>query len=656
MRAKTVVLSCLIALFYLLLASPVMAEVTLPALIGDHMVLQRDATVPIWGQAAPGEKVAVEFLGQNRSATADKNGDWRVNLKRLKAGGPHEMTIRGSNTIVLKNVLVGEVWLASGQSNMQMSVVAVNNAAEEIAAAEYPLIRLFTVPNIPAAAPTKDLNGGWVECSPATIPHFSAAAYFFGRKLHQDLEVPVGLINSSWGGTNAETWTPAEAFNTKPSLQPIYEQLQLAAENPDDARQAYVKILRKWEVQTHRGDPGNEGFEQGWANADFDDGSWETAQLPGMMPASMDGVVWYRKEIAIPDDWAGKDMVLAIGAIDDFDTTYFNGEKVGATGPETPSYWAAARKYTVPGALVKAGTNTIAVRVFDHYMDGGFRGPELTLTPAAGGDAINLAGSWLCHVELKLEPVKPELGKPVDTGTPGELNAPASLYNGMIYPLIPYAIRGAIWYQGESNAGQGDAYRVLLTAMIQGWRKAWGEGDFPFLIVQLANFLARQPEPTDTAWARLRWAQTQVAQEVKKCGLAVAIDIGDAADIHPRNKQAVGQRLALAAQKIAYGKKVAYSGPVYKSMKRQGDRIRVKFNHTDGGLVVKGEKLEGFALAGEDREFVWANAEVEGDQVVVWSDTVEKPVAVRYAWADNPACNLYNGADLPAVPFRTDDW
>jgi len=638
------------------------ADVALSPLIADNMVLQRDIDVPIWGEADAGETVTVEFLGQAHSAVADKEGQWEVRLSPLEAGGPHRMTIRGRNSITLSNILVGEVWVASGQSNMAFAVQGSINAGEELAAAKYPEIRLFGVEHVPAIAPSKELGKAhWSVCSPESVGTFSGVAYFFGRKLHQDLKAPVGLIDSSWGGSNAETWTPAEAFNRREALKPIYEQLVLVAQNPEGGRDIYKKVLSDWEAKTGREDPGNRGFDRGWAKAGFDVSEWQVVEVPGVWESygpdwQFDGAVWFKKDIEIPEAWAGQDLALDLGVLDDYDVSYFNGEQIGATGAETPSYWAAVRKYVVPGRLVKAGRNVIAIRVFDHYLEGGIKGGGLTVAPVAGGEAIDLSGSWICKVEVRTSSRHQEIGKPVDSGEPGAFNSPTSLYNGMIHPLIPYAIRGAIWYQGESNAGQGEAYRVLLGALIEGWRKAWDQGDFPFLIVQLANYQAREAEPTDAAWAHLRAGQAMTVGEVKNTALAVAIDVGEAEDIHPRDKQTVGYRLALAAERIAYGLKVPYSGPVFRSVIREGRRLRIVFDHVEDGLVVKGEKLEGFAVAGEDRRFVWAEATVEGDTVVVWSEAVARPASVRYAWAMNPACNLYNSAGLPAVPFRTDDW
>jgi sialate O-acetylesterase len=431
----------------------------------------------------------------------------------MKAGtGPLEMTVAGKNTLKLTNILVGEVWVCSGQSNMEWSLNRINNGDKEIAEAKYPKIRLFMVAKATAAAPQADCKGQWVECSPQTVPPFSAVGYLFGRQLHQDLGVPVGLIGSNWGGTPAESWTSREMLEADPDLKVIYDRWKQNAEN-------YSKALEAWEKS---------------------------------------------KEKSLADWKAAAD-------------------KAKAEGKQAPRQ------------------------------------------PAPPND-----------------PAKSP-------------HCPTSLYNGMIAPLIPLGIRGAIWYQGESNAGRPVEYRKLFPAMITDWRKHWGEGDFTFLFVQLANFMARKNEPTASNWAALREAQTMTLA-LPKTGMAVIIDIGEANNIHPKNKQDVGKRLALAAEAGTYGKDVVYSGPMYESMKVEGDKVHLKFKHIGGGLVAKGDKLTGFAVAGEDKKFVWADAKIEGDTVVVSAKDMVKPLAVRYAWADNPECNLYNKADLPAVPFRTDDW
>jgi sialate O-acetylesterase len=499
----------LVAVVLVLSTGLVCADVRLPAVIGDGMVLQRDIETHIWGWAAAGEEITVRIAGREVSVSADEEGRWKVSLAPMAAGGPHEMTVAGANTITLGNIMVGEVWVCSGQSNMQMAVRSCYDAEKEIAAADYPDIRLFSVGLKTSPTPLEDVAGKWAPCSPETVPGFSATAYFFGRHLHQQLGVPVGLINTSWGGTPAEAWTSGQALEADPEFAPL---------------------LARWE------------------------------------------------------------QILA-------------------------DYPAAKRKYdeeTVP-AWEKAAEQAKA--------------------------------------EGKEAPRKPN--PPADAASP---HRPANLYNAMIHPLIDFAIRGAIWYQGESNAGRAYQYRRLFPAMILDWRRRWGQGDFPFLFVQLANYMARKPDPSESAWAELREAQLRTLT-FPNTGQAVIIDIGDATDIHPKNKQDVGKRLALWALNETYGRDVPRSGPLYGSLTVEGNRARVHFTDTDGGLKTPdGSAVTGFAIAGEDRKFVWAEAVIEGDTVVVSSSLVPRPIAVRYAWADNPECNLYSGADLPASPFRSDDW
>ncbi|HAU39151.1 MAG TPA: 9-O-acetylesterase [Phycisphaerales bacterium] len=633
----------------------------LPAVLGDNMVLQSGRDVPVWGWAAPGAKVAVKLESASAEATADKDGRWMTKLPALKAGGPFEMTVTaGTESLTVKNILVGEVWICSGQSNMQWSVNRSNNAKEEIAAADYPKIRLFTVRNTATEQPQDDCQGKWVECSPTTVPGFSAVGYFFGRDLHKQLNVPVGLINTSWGGTPAQSWTSLEKLKANELLKPYVDQYEKAVAKPKIATmEEYEKARAEWEAKVYQTDPGNKGLEQGFAAPGHDVSDWKEMKLPSAWESAgmnIDGAVWFRKEVSVPEAWAEKDLTLDLGAIDDFDTTYFNGEQVGATGSETPDAWNVRRKYTVPGKRVRAGANVIAVRIFDRYSGGGITRGPMTLSPVEGKDAkpIDLTGEWKCKVELALKP----LPRPPAPFKPGQQNPhlSSSLYNGMIHPLIPFALRGAIWYQGESNAGQAWLYRTLFPAMIEDWRAQWKQGDFPFLWVQLANYTAAKDQPGESNWAELREAQSMTLR-LPNTGQAVIIDIGEAKDIHPRNKQDVGARLAMAARKIAYGENLVYSGPVYKSMKVEGDKVILTFDHVSSGLEARGaEGLKGFAIAGEDRNFVWGEAKIVGDTVVVRSEQVSAPVAVRYAWANNPPCTLYNKEGLPASPFRTDDW
>ncbi len=491
-------------------AEAAFADVKLPAVISDNMVLQRDKKACIWGWSEPGEKVRVKGSWQlfGTSTKADDDGKWMVKIQPPKKGGPFSITIHGKNKIKVKNVLVGEVWVCSGQSNMQWSVRQSANAEQEITEANYPDIRLFSVERKVAEQPQTDCVGSWVLCSPQIVPGFSAVAYYFGRELHKELSVPIGLIHTSWGGTPAEAWTRREMLEKD-------EDFALILKRYDDAIAKYPQAKKKYEEDVEK--------------------------------------------------------------------------------------WKEAVK--------KA-------------KDGGKKPPRRPRAPFG----------------------------------PANPHSPAGLYNAMIAPLIPYGIQGAIWYQGESNAGRAYQYRKLFPAMIKNWRNDWGQGDFPFLFVQLANFMAVDSEPVDSAWAELREAQLMTLA-LANTGMAVIIDIGEADNIHPKNKQDVGKRLALWALGKSYGKKLEYCGPIYKSMKVEGDKIVLHFEHVGGGLVAgEGEPLKGFAVAGADRKFVWADAKIDGNTVVVSSNKVSEPAAVRYGWANNPVCNLYNKEGLPASPFRTDDW
>lgn len=503
------------------ISTSALATVRLPTVISDDMVLQQGQKDPIWGWADPGEKVTVAINGQKVSATADREGRWLVRLSAMKAGGPYDMTVTGDNDITrnsvissvtipgpsvikLSNILVGEVWICSGQSNMEWPVAASNNAQQEIAGATFPQIRLLTVEKATAGFPQTEMKGRWVMCTPRTVGDFSAVGYFFGRKLHRDLNVPVGLIDSSWGGTPAESWTPTSYLEANTDFHPILSRWESSAKLYPQQLKDYEKLLADW-------------------------------------------------------------------------TT-------ASTQPQD-------------------------------------RGMPLPAKPNPPTDPFN--NPW----------------------------RPATLYNAMIAPIVPYGIRGAIWYQGESNADRAYQYRSLFATMIKSWRDKWGKGDFPFLFVQLANFA-----PGGNNWPELREAQTKTL-DLPNTGMAVITDIGDPNDIHPRNKQDVGHRLALAAEANTYGRKISYSGPMYRSMRVEGSKVRLRFNHANNGLkTTGGTMLKGFTIAGEDKEFKPAEARIEGGTVVVWSDQVSSPKSVRYNWSGNPEGNLYNGADLPANSFRTDDW
>jgi sialate O-acetylesterase len=627
-------------------------------LFSDHMVLQRGARFPVWGWTTPGSRVTVEMRGKEMTTVADARGKWLTRLGPFDAGGPFTLTIKGPRTVTLNDVLVGDVWLASGQSNMEMGVTQVNDAKAEVARADYPLIRLFQVPKVAAASPRETVNARWLVCNPTNVAAggwggFSAVAYFFGRRLHKELNVPVGLIHSSWGGTAAEGWVSPEALSELREFAPALNDLEKTWADSTRPPAEYDKALDDWWAEN---DPGS-AAKNSWADSSFDASDWKRMRLPRFWEdaglAGFDGVVWFRKTFELPSEWAGRDLILSLGPVDDRDTTFVNGARVGSL-----SQWDAPRSYRVAASLLKPGTNTIAVRVLDTGVGGGIYGrPEqLKIEPADGVGAmapISLAGEWGYRASVALADLKTQ--PPPQGGN--DFGVPVIRYDGMIAPLLPFAIKGAVWYQGETNVGRAAQYERVMATLIRDWRARFESGDFPFLVVQLANYLERRDAPVDSEWARLREAQLHISRNVPRSGLAVTIDIGDAKDIHPKNKQEVGERLALVALARVYGRDLEYSGPTFRSMKIEGARARLSFDHASGGLVSKGVgRLKGFAIAGEDGRFHWADAYVEGEQVVVSSPEVKRPFAVRYAWADNPDADLYNRAGLPASPFRTDEF
>jgi sialate O-acetylesterase len=627
-------------------------------LFNDHVVLQRGVRFPVWGWTTPGSRVNVEMRGKTATAIADAGGKWIARLGPFDAGGPFTLTVKGPQSVTLNDVLVGDVWLASGQSNMEMGITQVNDAQGEVAHADYPQIRLFAVPKVAATSPRTTINARWLVCNPTNIAAggwggFSAVAYFFGRRLHKELNVPVGLIHSSWGGTAAEGWVSPETLSELKEFAPAVNNLEKTWADATRPPADYDKALDEW---WSKNDPGS-AAKPAWSEPSFDASDWKRMRLPQFwedagLPA-YDGVVWFRRTFELPREWAGKDLMLSLGPVDDRDTTFVNGVRVGAL-----SQWDAPRSYRVSASLLKPGTNTIAVRVLDTGVGGGIYGkPEqLKIELADGGGAtapISLAGEWSYRASVALAELQTQ--PPQQGGN--DFSVPVIRYNGMIAPLLPFSIKGAIWYQGETNVGRAAQYERIMATLIRDWRTRFGVGDFPFLVVQLANYLERRDAPFDSEWARLREAQLHVSRNVAHAGLAVTIDIGDAKDIHPKDKQDVGTRLALAALANVYGRRLEYSGPVYRRMKIEGERVRISFDHAEGGLVARdGGRLTGFAVAGVDVRFVWADAVIDGDEVVVSSPEVKRPAAVRYAWADNPAANLYNRAGLPASPFRTDDF
>lgn len=655
----------------------------LAAMFSDDMVLQREMEVPVWGWAKPGATVHVARDKQAAvKTTADANGKWIVRLASMPAGGPHTLTVRsGSETIALTNVLMGDVWICSGQSNMQWPIwVEMGVGAmyaeypfAEIGNADYSDMRLFIVPMTTSFEPEEDILvpdkamypqepkeilRKWRVCSPETVPPFSAVAYSFGRALRRDTQVPMGLIQTAWGGTICEAWMSADTLRKHPDFGERVNSLKEEAENLDELLQEYEVALAAWEKRVEAADAGFADGEPVWDDIDADDSGWAEIELPNLWETqgypSLDGYVWFRREVDVPNSWAGKDLELRFNAINDANQTWLNGVRI-SDFDDQPGV-GKPRRYRVPGRSVKPGRNVIAVRVYDMGGNGGFvrsKGNMELRNPNERNNTISLAGLWKMHIGVELKDVS---GRPREPrAVKGNPNVSTVLYNAMIAPVIPYGIKGAIWYQGESNAGRAYQYRSLFPGMICDWRTKWGQGDFPFFFVQLANFKQRIPQPMEDTWAELREAQLMTLS-LPKTGMAVTIDIGDAKDIHPKNKRAVGERLALAARHVAYGEDLVYSGPIYKSMKVEGDEIRLRFDHVGSGLVAQGGPPTGFSIAAADRKFVWANARIEGDTVVVSAPGIIQPQAVRYAWAINPFCNLFNEEGLPASPFRTDDW
>ena len=656
----TKLLRFILPLIVLAISTAAHADVRLPAIISDNMVLQQQTKVRIWGNADPDEPVTVTLQQKSFRTVADKQGRWEIWLGPLNAGGPFELTIKGNNLLTIKNVVVGEIWLCSGQSNMEWPLINTVGGAEAVAQANYSEIRLFQVEHRTAASPLTDLAGRWVVTTPDEAANFSAVGYFFGRELHRQLRVPVGLLNSSWGGTPAEAWTSHDALLRSPELKPILDRYQSSLNALPQTKEVYAHALAEWEEKNLYIDAGNKGEALGYADPVTATADWLKIDLPKQFETAgllIDGAVWFRKVVELPESWAGKDLLLNLAPIDDQDVTYFNGTKVGSIGRETPNSYMVPRNYVVPGSRVRAGRNVIAVRVFDSAGEGGFsRGGAMSIGLAGGAasEVISLRGEWDYKVELALEPKHPDWGtRPEAVGVSNQ-NNPSVLYNAMIAPLVPFAIRGVIWYQGESNAGRAYQYRTLFPTMIRDWRKAWGSL-LPFYFVQLANWHAHKAEPDESDWAELREAQMMTLRE-PQTGMAVTIDIGDENDIHPRNKLDVGRRLAAWALADTYGRSVLPSGPLFDRYTIEGDKVRIYFKYGAGLKTVEGGPVKGFALAGEDRKFVWADARIEGDTVIVSSPKILKPVAVRYGWADNPIVNLYNKAGLPASPFRTDDW
>lgn len=639
----------------LMMAGSMYGKVSLPPYFSDNMIVQQNATLTVVGTSDAKGKVQVKASWNNRTVEGkiDANGKFSVSLPTPKAGGPYTITVSDGDAVTFQNVLAGEVWFCSGQSNMEMPMKGwgkVKDFEKEIANAKYPKIRLLQSKRVTASLPTDDLQlndldgKGWAECSPKSVENFSSTAYFFGRYLWNKLNVPIGLIDSSWGGTPAEAWTSIGTLKNVVDLEEFAAEVE-AAEGKKEALEAkHKKDMAAWQIAYDEADQGMENGKPRWTSALQVGEGWNSMELPSPWEwrglDNFDGIVWFQKAVEIPADWAGKELTLKVGKVDDLDVTYFNGVKVGSTD----GYWIE-RSYKVPAKAVKKGLAIITVQVKDGSGLGGICGDASGLALSCGDQTISLAGNWNYHVGVAHTdlPKRPE--------NPSSQNYTANLYNAMVYPYRNFPIKGAIWYQGEANVEQWQQYTPLFQGMIQDWRKLWNN-NLPFYFVQIANFMQEYKVQPESTWAHLREAQAN-ALHLENTGMAVTIDIGEAYDIHPKNKQEVGARLGRAALAQTYG-----IGK-YELAKM------TDFNVADGKLTVtfnqpvhcKGKKVEGFAIAGTDMKFYPAEAKiVDGKKVVVSSDKVKMPIAVRYAWADNPPCNLYSNGDLPVGPFRTDSY
>jgi len=611
------------------------------------MILQRDAKVNVWGWAAPREKVLITFAGKKYKATTGADGKWSVQLAPSRAGGPHKMNIDASNHLILKDILVGDVWFCSGQSNMvhQMKLHNVRYA-NDIASANYPEIRHFWVPNnTNLSGPQTDIaDGYWKGANSNDVNEFSAVAYFFAKSIYEKYHVPIGLINASVGGTPIEAWSSEEGLKDFPNI------LATVTKNKDTA---YINSSNRNATAGNRvirqEDKGLTGSTP-WYDPNYIAKGWRTINIPGYWEdqgiKDLDGTVWYRREIDVPASMTTLPAKVFLGRIVDADVLYVNGKQVGST-----SYMYPQRRYTLPSGTLKPGKNLFVIRVTNNFGKGGFV-PDKPYQLIAGNDTIDLKGYWQYKVGLVNIRQKGIGGR----GPIAAQNQPTALYNAMVAPLVNYTIRGFLWYQGETNAGQPDEYAKLQPAMIADWRSKWNQPDAAFLYVQLPNYMEMSYQPTESQWAAFREAQLK-SLAVPKTGMAVAIDLGEWNDIHPDRKKEVGERLALAAEKVAYGETgVVYSGPLYKLATREAGKIVVSFSDIGSGLITNdGEEPGEFAIAGADKRFVWAKTKIDGDKVVVWNEDVPDPKYVRYAWADNPGgANLYNKEGLPASPFRTD--
>lgn len=681
LKKNPLVYNKIVMLFAILtFCGTISAEVKLPAIISDHMLLEKSANTAIWGKADPGEKITVTLNNCVATTKTDTTGRWQLTLNlKDSPTGPFEMKVKGKNEITIKDVVVGEVWLAAGQSNMQFVLQHELTSAEEIPKSANTFLRHFKIQNIASLDPLDDCRGKWIIAGPKTSGKFTAVGYFFAKTLNKKLNTPVGIINASWGGTSSEGWTSTEALCSAPDYKEKVEEKITASKAYPALKDAYVLNFGKWLKETNRTDRPT-GNIQTFAGEDIDISSWVKVKIPGSIAGEglpVSGAIWIRREIQIPAKSAKRSLFIRPigGEINGFESVYWNGKLIKQTTfldfPGIPF----PRRYRIPANIVKQGINVLAIRVFAPVGKPKMGGRSMI----AGRQRVD--GEWLGKAEFTFPTLEPDMLAKVPPPPPFPTlvqGVPGSLFNGMINPILPYTIKGVIWYQGEANATRAEQYRRSFPLLINDWRKKKQQADMPFYFCQLTSWKPKKKQPSNSFWAELREAQT-MALKLPNTGMAVTIDRGEANCVHPLNKKDIGERLAKIALARDYNIKTPYSGPIYKSVKFESGKAIISLSHTDGGLVAKkllptynlylnykkvapllanspGSELEGFAICGKDKKWSWANAKIDGNNVVVWSDKVPEPIAVRYGWADNPTVNLYNGAGFPASPFRTDQF
>jgi sialate O-acetylesterase len=641
-----------VALTLLSTCSSAKAKVRLPQLVSDHMVLQRNANIKIWGWASPGEHVSIRFKGKEKNTVTGTDDKWLVSFPAMEAGGPFTMIIQGENLITLNDILIGDVWFCSGQSNMVLPMERLKEKyPDEVANDNFPEIRNFFVPTLMDVTRVHDdlPPGKWVPAVGASLLQFGGLTYFFAKQLYQKYHIPVGIINSSVGGFPIQSWLSADALIEFPNLENLVK-------NYSDS--TYMNNLRRSRAAKEYADAHSLSVPDkgitgpvNWTDPNYVPENWHRFWLPGYWSdqgvKGLNGIVYFRKEINVPVSMTGMPAKLFMGCIVDADSTFVNGKFVGNI-----TYQYPPRRYSLPAGLLKPGKNIIIVKLINYSGKGGFV-PDKNYSLNSNGERIDLRGDWTYQVAQVMHPR-------VDSTTSDEWimkNSVTGLYNTMVAPAIQFAVKGFLWNQGESNCSNPENYTKYLTALINDWRSKWNEGQIPFLYSQLPGFMDVEYSPSESNWAQMRQNQLEVLT-VPNTGMAVTIDAGEWNNLHPLDKKDVGDRLALWAERLAYGSNDPdYSGPVYQSSKIEANKVIISFNNVGSGLMVKGGgDLYYFAIAGTDKKYIWANAKINGDHIVVWSDEVPNPVAVRYAWADNPeGANLYNKNGLPASPFETDE-